>query len=69
MPKKPETIVVDELCTCGHLKSSHGSSVNGYAPGHGSCLICGCQKFTWKKFLTAGELAYCFRDKLNVSDL
>lgn len=33
---------VDELCTCGHLKSQHGGLI-----GHGACTICQCGRFTW----------------------
>lgn len=36
--------VKDEMCTCGHLKSTH-AGMNG----HGACpvLECTCKQFTW----------------------
>lgn len=34
--------VVNEVCSCGHLKSEHG----GWN-GHGACSICECGFFTW----------------------
>lgn len=32
--------IVDEVCTCGHLKSHHGDRAGGLAPGHGACEDC-----------------------------
>ena len=41
----------DEICTCGHLKSSHNDALNGLAKGHGECKLCECNKFTWESFV------------------
>ena len=48
--------IIDEVCTCGHLKSIHKPSDAGLRygvviEGHGSCE-CGCPQFTWKDFIT-----------------
>jgi hypothetical protein len=45
---------VDELCTCGHTKSTHAPR---YAPGHGPCRVCECKQFTFERFLSAQEVA------------
>jgi hypothetical protein len=40
---------LDELCSCGHLKSQHGG-----LNGHGVCNICGDKdevQFTWTAFV------------------
>ena len=43
-----------EMCTCGHFGGNSPKSHQGHAPsiatGHGSCLLCGCNQFTWKYF-------------------
>jgi len=51
---------VDEQCTCGHLKSMHGTR---YAPGHGACNVrhCDCGQFTWKQFLSQDEFYQVLR--------
>ena len=43
--------ILDEYCTCGHLRSKHYDTV---AFGHGRCAqpLCECQKFSWNCFLT-----------------
>lgn len=41
-------IIVDEVCTCGHLRSEHSDTI---AFGHGNCGHCFCQKYTWKALL------------------
>lgn len=38
--------IVDEICTCGHLKSAH-KGLNG----HGICTGCSCYQFTWAKWV------------------
>jgi hypothetical protein len=51
--------VIQELCRCGHTKTTHNPEVvyptNSKHPilinGHGECLICECSKFTWAKFV------------------
>lgn len=54
----------DELCSCGHLKSSHEDSLpGGIAKGHGACRICGCKKFTWVKFVRKEEMQDRMREK------
>jgi hypothetical protein len=41
------TLVKDEICTCGHLKSKH-AGLNG----HGACTkTCTCRQFTWAKWV------------------
>ena len=51
--RNPLETAVDEMCTCGHKKSSHRDNVHDGAvvKGHGSCRICDCKKFTWKSFV------------------
>lgn len=43
-----EERIIDELCTCGHLKSAHGDTI---VKGHGSCKLCDCSKFTFIDFV------------------
>lgn len=38
--------IIDEICTCKHLKSQH-AGLNG----HGSCNECDCKQFTWEKWV------------------
>jgi len=41
----PRDHVIDERCTCQHLRSDHFDSV---AYGHGPCAVCRtCKQFTW----------------------
>jgi hypothetical protein len=42
------TVVVDEKCGCGHLKSEHRATLR---PGHGSCLRCPCTQYRFKTFI------------------
>lgn len=51
--RNPLEDAVDEMCTCGHKKSSHKDNVydGAVAKGHGSCRICDCKRFTWKEFV------------------
>lgn len=44
------TIIVDEMCECGHLRSAH---MDTFSVGHGRCRVplCDCKKFTWKEFV------------------
>jgi len=48
---------MEEECFCGHLKSSHSSSLGGLVEGHGACDFtqCVCEKFTWKRYLSEDE--------------
>jgi len=41
--------IIDEMCTCGHLKSQHAG--HALIEGHGSCNECDCRKFTWEKWV------------------
>lgn len=43
--------VVDEKCSCKHLKSEHGAR---FAIGHGACSHpdCKCKQFTWVGWVT-----------------
>lgn len=45
--------IVDEICHCGHMKSDHEG-----IDGHGKCgdPACGCNKYTWRAFITKGGL-------------
>lgn len=49
--------IVDEKCSCGHLKSAHANTVKGpqraMEPGHGYCKNekCKCSQFTWVDFV------------------
>ncbi|MFA5376721.1 MAG: hypothetical protein WC455_13315 [Dehalococcoidia bacterium] len=45
------SVILDELCHCGHLMSEHNDD-NPYYPGHGQCLRCECKQFTWTEFVT-----------------
>lgn len=56
---KPER--VDELCTCGCLKSQHGG-----LNGHGLCYLCNCKFFTWKAMVYKQVL--CLRSGDEVLD-
>ena len=49
--------IIGELCDCGHEKADHKNALGGYAPGHGSCNKCSCDKFTWASFIFEGEEA------------
>lgn len=46
--------VVDEMCACGHRRTSHADR-NAYAQGHGNCLRigCHCARFTWTRWVFA----------------
>ena len=46
----PAGTVLDERCTCEHVRSEHLDTV---AYGHGRCYHaeCGCAKYTWKSFI------------------
>jgi hypothetical protein len=46
------SIVVNERCVCGKLRTDHGSTIT---PGHGPCVESGCAAFTWKEFVIAGK--------------
>jgi hypothetical protein len=43
------------VCKCGHTGDGNESSHLGRLVdnGHGKCMLCPCQQFTWKKFLPA----------------
>ena len=45
------TLILDETCACGHLRSGHHDTV---AYGHGACAsrTCPCQQFTWMAHVT-----------------
>lgn len=45
-------IATDEQCYCKHLRSAH---VDTLAYGHGACIRCECEKFTWKRFVLKPE--------------
>lgn len=63
--------VVDEMCSCGHLKSHHGSLLHKLKnamlrePNDGSCCTghCGCSQFTFERFVTAEEAARLMIEK------
>ncbi len=43
-----------EMCSCGHFGGSSMDIVNSHKPnfqkGHGECIDCECNKFTWVGF-------------------
>lgn len=43
-------LIVDELCSCGRLRSEHGPGAAG-AFGHGSLESSGCPKFTFARMI------------------
>lgn len=49
MRLNPSTIVTDERCRCGALRSEHADR---YAYGHGACGYTDCPQFTWVSFVT-----------------
>jgi hypothetical protein len=40
---------IDELCTCGKMRSQYADLYGGAVIGHGQCEVAGssCMKFTW----------------------
>ena len=42
--------LVDENCICGHRRSEHADVLFNY-DGHGRCLRCDCDQFTYKSFV------------------
>lgn len=63
--------VVDEMCSCGHLKSQHGSltarSARGILrqPHDGGCChgICDCKRFTFVRYVTIEERSLEFGNR------
>ena len=47
--------IIDELCSCGHLKSAHGDTIT---KGHGECRVCDCSKFTFVSWVVVIESEY-----------
>lgn len=53
--------VTDEMCTCGHFKSEHGSLLTKLKHKYvrqgsdGNCCDCCCRKFTFERFVTIEE--------------
>jgi hypothetical protein len=54
-------IILDEECTCGHVRSDHCDTT---AYGHGACAFgdgvdgvepCPCSKFTWARAIHAAS--------------
>ena len=56
--------VIDEMCRCGHLKSTHGSLLHRIKKSmlresnEGSCCSnhCECLQFTFVRFVTVEEI-------------
>lgn len=46
---------VDELCHCGEMRSEHADD-NNLVRGHGKCLRCECEQFSWKSFVYAPNM-------------
>lgn len=44
--------LIDENCHCGHKRSEHTDTLFNY-DGHGRCLRCSCEQFTYKSFIEA----------------
>ena len=55
-PFESKSEVVDELCSCGHLRSQHNDS--SFMFGHGSCgeEYCHCKQYTFVKFMTNADI-------------
>lgn len=46
--------IVDEQCSCGHMRSEHADN---WVRGHGRCRCCTrCIKFTWTRFVYNDEI-------------
>ena len=43
-------LILDERCTCGHLRSEHESPACGVRASSNH-LPCPCRRFTWKAFV------------------
>jgi len=43
--------IIDEQCECGHLMSNHHDKFGGLVKGHGACMECECEQFTWEMFI------------------
>lgn len=54
---KDGKVIVDEMCTCGHLITNHGHEQielpdqTILVEGHGGCLCCNCQQYTWESWV------------------
>lgn len=49
---------IDELCSCGRLKSEHQPTIwhgKAMSEGHGQCAESRCPKFTWVAFVRKVE--------------
>ena len=53
-------VLKPEECKCGHLRSQHNDRIVGNNPvpsknltilGAADCRICGCEKYTWARFV------------------
>lgn len=55
------------VCTCGHTggvpDSQHEDSAE---PGHGSCNLCECTKYTWAKYsMNMAEIAHYLQSAID----
>ncbi len=63
--RSQEDVVVDAVCSCGHLQSAHGSVCRRVTedlilrePHDGNCCAggCECREFEWSRWTTAEEV-------------
>jgi len=62
--------VVDEMCSCGHLKRHHGSLLHKFKSlmvrehSDGNCCSghCGCPQFTFERYVGIKEAAQLLAD-------
>lgn len=53
------------ICKCGHKgDGSNSEHKNSFSPGHGSCKLCNCERFTWSSFTPEWIRNVVERDKL-----
>jgi len=50
--KAEELGIINEKCSCGHLRSDHEDT---FSIGHGRCTKCSCKQFTWIGWVTKDE--------------
>lgn len=50
-------LILDERCTCGHLRSEHALPGCGVRATTSNHLECPCLRYTWKTFVFASDAA------------
>ena len=58
------------ICKCGHTGDGHNSEhASGIInPGHGHCLKCACEWFSWARWNPPYEAALIYKDKAQKED-